>query len=76
MLSKACAFLLVGAAHVFAQQPLRVISFNIRYDNTDLSIADVERGWLGLTCASDQTQCRAPGVIGTLGKQRSMDAIR
>ncbi|KAJ0120965.1 endonuclease exonuclease phosphatase [Diaporthe amygdali] len=66
MISKIYACLLLGAAHVYAQQPLRVVSFNIRYDNTDLSIADVERGWLGLTCVSDQTLCRAPGVIGTL----------
>lgn len=68
MLSKTFAALLLGAAHVCAQQPLRVIQFNIRYANDDISIGDVERYWLGLSCASDATQCRAPGVIGTLGK--------
>lgn len=69
MLSKAFAYLLLGAAHVaYAQQPLRVIQFNIRYANDDISIGDVERYWLGLSCASDATQCRAPGVISTIGR--------
>ncbi|POS74248.1 endonuclease/Exonuclease/phosphatase [Diaporthe helianthi] len=69
MLSKACALLLLGGAQVYAQQPLRLISFNIRYDNTDLSFGDLELGWLGLPCAGDQTLCRAPGVIDTLANQ-------
>lgn len=68
MLSKAFAYLLLGAAHVCAQQPLRVITFNIRYANSDISIGDVERYWLGLSCANDPTNCRAPGVITTLSR--------
>lgn len=68
MLSKAFAYLLLGAAHVYAQQPLRVITFNIRYANDDISIGDVERYWLGLSCANDPTNCRAPGVITTLSR--------
>lgn len=53
---------------VFAQLPLRFVSFNIRYDNTDLSLGDAEKWWLSLTCASDATQCRAPGVVSLLCK--------
>lgn len=66
MLSNSFAYLLLGAAHVYAQQPLRIVSFNIRYANEDINLGDVERYWLGLTCTSDTTQCRAPGVIKTL----------
>lgn len=68
MLSKAVACLLLGAAHVYAQQPLRVISFNIRYANDDISIGDAERYWVALSCANDPTNCRGPGVISTLCK--------
>lgn len=60
---------LVGscATQVLAQLPVRVVTFNIRFDNTDLSFGDAEKGWLGLTCADNPTQCRAPGVISLLG---------
>lgn len=60
---------LVGscATQVLAQLAVRVVTFNIRYDNTDLSIGDAEKGWLGMACADDLTQCRAPGVISLLG---------
>lgn len=53
---------------VLAQLPVRIVSFNIRYDNTDLSFGDAEQGWLGMTCVSDPTLCRAPGVIKLLCK--------
>lgn len=61
---------LVGlcATHVLAQLPVRIVSFNIRYDNTDIGIGDAENYWLGMTCADDPSQCRAPGVISLLGK--------
>lgn len=61
---------LVGlcATQVFAQLPVRIVSFNIRYDNTDLSIADAEKYWLALSCAEEPAECRAPGVISLLGK--------
>lgn len=62
---------LLGAGQAIAQLPLRLVSFNIRYDNTDISITDTEKYWLGLTCASDPTQCRAPGVIKTLSEYSS-----
>lgn len=54
---------------VLAQLPLRFVSFNIRYDNTDLSIADVEKAWISLACTDDATQCRAPGAISSISKE-------
>jgi hypothetical protein len=50
---------------------LRLITFNIRYDNTDISLGSGEAYWLGLTCVSDPTLCRATGVIATLYKADS-----
>lgn len=65
---KATTLLALCAGSAFAQTPIRVASFNIRYDNTDLSIADRELYWGGLTCANDPYQCRMFGVISEIGK--------
>lgn len=58
----------LSAVQVLAQLPVRVVSFNIRYDNSDLSFGDAEQGWLGMTCVDDPSLCRAPGVIGLICK--------
>lgn len=64
---KATTLLALCAGSALAQTPIRVASFNIRYDNTDISIADTELWWGGLTCANDPYQCRMFGVISELG---------
>jgi hypothetical protein len=63
----ATTVLALCAGGALAQTPIRVASFNIRYDNTDISIADTELYWSGLTCASDPYQCRVFGVLSELG---------
>ncbi|KAH8781325.1 endonuclease/Exonuclease/phosphatase [Diaporthe sp. PMI_573] len=62
----ATTVLALWAGSALAQTPIRVASFNIRYDNTDISIADTELYWSGLTCASDPYQCRVFGVLSEL----------
>lgn len=62
----ATTILALCAGSAFAQTPIRVASFNIRYDNTDLSIGDAEHYWSALTCANDPYQCRLFGVASEL----------
>lgn len=63
----ATTLLALCAGSALAQTPIRVASFNIRYENTDISIADTELWWDGLTCVSDPYQCRLYGVLSELG---------
>lgn len=63
----ATTLLALCAGSALAQTPIRVASFNIRYENTDISIADAELYWDGLTCVSDPYQCRLFGVLSELG---------
>lgn len=66
MKSSIALFLAFGQA--LAQTPLRVVSFNIRYDNGDISLGSGELYWAGTACVSSPLNCRAPGVISTLCK--------
>lgn len=67
MKSSIALFLALGQA--LAQTPIRVITFNIRYDNTDISLGSGEVYWLNAACAEEPALCRAPGVVNTLRKE-------
>jgi hypothetical protein len=69
--STAMTLLALCAGSAFAQTPIRVASFNIRFDNTDIGIADTEMYWNGLGCATNPYQCRVFGVISELGMHAS-----
>jgi hypothetical protein len=67
MILAATILLALCAGSAFAQTPIRIASFNIRYDNTDISIADAEMYWSGMVCVSDPNTCRVTGVLSKLG---------
>jgi hypothetical protein len=65
MILTATILLALCAGSAFAQTPIRIASFNIRYDNSDL--ADNELSWSGLRCIFDSDKCREAGVVSKLG---------